>query len=63
MKQYDRFGIAICLLLTVFSVFLFAENRKLLRPRDTLLVLCNRSENPEYVKIGRVCRTEKEMAG
>ncbi|MBQ9424386.1 MAG: polysaccharide deacetylase [Erysipelotrichaceae bacterium] len=35
MKQYDRFGIAICLLLTVFSVSLFAENRKLLKDTET----------------------------
>ena len=35
LKQYDRFGIAICLLLTVFSVSLFAENRKLLKDTET----------------------------
>ena len=36
------------------------ENRKQLRPRDTLLVLCNQSQNPECAKIGRVCRLDKE---
>lgn len=31
-------------------------NRHLLRPRDTVLCLCNDSQNPEYGKIGKVCR-------
>ena len=32
------------------------ELRKHLRPRDTILVLCNQSENREYAGIGRICR-------
>ena len=33
-----------------------AENRRLLRPRDTVLCISNDSQNPEYGKIGRICR-------
>ncbi len=32
------------------------ENRRLLRPRDTILAISNDSVNDEYKKIGRVCR-------
>ena len=31
-------------------------NRRCLRPRDTILVLSNDTHNPEYAKIGRICR-------
>lgn len=32
------------------------ENRRLLRPRDTVLCISNDSRNPEYAAIGKVCR-------
>ena len=32
------------------------ENRRRLRPRDTILTISNDSVNPQYQTIGKVCR-------